>query len=80
MDAAEALSGMEQLGGWRTLVVVWALTLVPAALALYILRIAVEERWPQWRPALETPLGALLAWALLAALLAAWGLGGVRRR
>ena len=80
MDAAEARSGMEQLGGWRTLVSVWVLTLVPAALGLYILKIAVEERWPQWRPALENPLGAVLAWALLAALLAAWGLGGVRRR
>jgi hypothetical protein len=71
---------MERIGGWRTLVSVWVLTLVPAAFGLYILRSVLAERWPQWQPALESPLGALLAWVLLAALLAVWGLGGVRRR
>jgi len=80
MRSLEAELGREQTGQWRTVVSVWALTLVPALCGLYILRSLVAERWPQWSPALETPLGALLAWALLAALLAAWGLGGIRRR
>jgi hypothetical protein len=80
MGSPEAELGTEQVGLWRTLVSVWALTLIPAACGLYILRSLIAERWPQWQPALESPLGALLAWVLLAALLAAWGLGGVQRR
>ena len=71
-----------RVGGWGALASVWALTAVPAALTVYIIRNVFVERWPGTpvTAVMEGPMVAIGLWAVLSALLTAWGAGASRRR
>ena len=67
---------LRRIGGWRALLSVWALTVVPAAFGVYILRTMVVERWPGsgLAGAVESVLGTVVVWLLLTVGFVAWGI------
>jgi len=66
---------VRSLGGFWALLAIWALTTVPAAFSVYILRTMLTERWPgtDLAAAVESLPGTLAIWFILTVGFTAWG-------
>ena len=65
---------MRRLGGFWALLSIWALTAIPAAFSVYIIRTIFSERWPGTAAAaaVESLPGTLAIWFALTVGFTAW--------
>ena len=73
---------MRSLGGFWALLSIWALTTVPGAFSVYIIRTILTERWPgtDVAAAVVSLPGSLAIWFLLTIMFTAWGTAPTWRR